>query len=113
VPLIDTTREALNWMVAHEEATRGSRLVAYGVIAQAIGRSESWVRKFTSGDPHVSEPGVTLFEAIRHTYVKMCERVEREHADELRRIELMRGELNAADKGFREVVHRTPRTLGL
>ena len=77
------TRSALGAMVDREVQRVGSRTAAYEIVAQTIGASSSWVRKFLSKSQEVKEPRLTLFENIRASYTNLCERVE--HENELQR----------------------------
>jgi hypothetical protein len=104
--LTSTTRSALSLLVEREARRVGSRTVAYEIVAQTIGVSSSWIRKFLARDESVSEPRMTLFQNIRASYDALCSRVEQEHQTELQRIAALRSEMNAVDEGFVEVVHR-------
>lgn len=77
------TRSALGAMVDREVQRVGSRTAAYEIVAQTIGSSSSWVRKFLSKSEEVKEPRITLFENIRASYANLCARVE--HENELQR----------------------------
>ena len=105
--LTSTTRTALSLLVEREARRVGSRTVAYEIVAQTIGVSSSWIRKFLSRNETVSEPRITLFQDIRASYDALCNRVEQEHQAELQRIAALRSEMNAFDEGFVEVAHRT------
>lgn len=94
------TRNALTELVSKEEKRVGSRMLAYENIARAIGSSASWVRKFISNSEEVKEPRLTLFQNIRASYENLCSRVEEENRSDERRLMLIKGELNAATKGF-------------
>lgn len=104
--LTSTTRTALSLLVEREARRVGSRTVAYEIVAQTIGVSSSWIRKFLSRNETVSEPRITLFQNIRASYDALCNRVEQEHQAELQRIAALRSEMNAFDEGFVEVGHR-------
>jgi hypothetical protein len=105
--LTSTTRTALSLLVEREARRVGSRTVAYEIVAQTIGVSSSWIRKFLSRNETVSEPRITLFQNIRASYDALCNRVEQEHQAELQRIAALRSEMNAFDEGFVEVARRT------
>lgn len=94
------TRNALTELVSKEEKRVGSRMLAYENIARTIGSSASWVRKFISNSEEVKEPRLTLFQNIRASYENLCSRVEEENRSDERRLMLVKGELNAATKGF-------------
>lgn len=100
--LTSTTRSALSLLVEREARRVGSRTVAYEIVAQTVGVSSSWIRKFLSRDDSVSEPRITLFENIRAAYLNLCERVEAENRLDELRLQPLRGELNAVTAGFDE-----------
>lgn len=94
------TRSALGALVEREERRTGSRTVAYEVVAQTVGSSSSWVRKFLAKSEEVKEPRITLFQNIRASYENLCSRVEQENrADELR-LMLIKGDIDAVTEGF-------------
>jgi hypothetical protein len=102
--LTSTTRSALSLLVEREARRVGSRTVAYEVVAQTIGASSSWIRKFLARNEAVAEPRITLFQNIRSSYDALCSRVEQEHQTELLRIAALRSQMNAVDNGFTQVV---------
>lgn len=98
--LTTITRSALGALVEREERRTGSRTVAYEIVAQSVGSSSSWVRKFLARSEEVKEPRITLFQNIRASYENLCCRVEQENrADELR-LKLIMGEIDAVTAGF-------------
>lgn len=100
--LISNTRSALSAMVDRECHRVGSRSVAYEIVAQTVGISPSWIRKFLSNSGEVKEPRITIFANIRAAYENLCERVELENrADELR-LQALKGQMNAITEGFGE-----------
>lgn len=97
-----TTKSALKALIERETIKTGSRTVAYEVVAQTIGASSSWVRKFLTYDDRVAEPRMTLFHNIATYYNNVCERIEAENRnDELRYLKL-RGRMNAFAQGIAE-----------
>lgn len=97
-----TTKSALKALIEREAIKTGSRTVAYEVVAQTIGTSSSWVRKFLTYDDRVAEPRMTLFHNITAYYNNVCERIEAENRnDELRYLKL-RGKMNALAQGNAE-----------
>jgi hypothetical protein len=59
-------------------------MAAYEQVAQTVGTSAGWIRKFIKGY-EAKEPRATLYENIRASYEAYCNRVELENeADELR-----------------------------
>lgn len=93
--LNSATRSALGALVEREARRVGSRSVAYEIVAQTVGTSSSWVKKFLADRGEVSEPRITLFQNIRAAYGQLCERVEKENeADELR-LRALKGQIDA------------------
>jgi hypothetical protein len=100
--LISTTRNALGAMVEKEARRVGSRTVAYEHVAQMVGASSSWIKKFLADTGEVKEPRITLFQNIRAAYSNICERVETDNrADELR-LQALKGQMDAITSGFVE-----------
>jgi hypothetical protein len=100
VALTNITRSALGALVEREERRVGSRTVAYEIVAQSVGASSSWIRKFLAKSEEVKEPRITLFQNIRASYENLCNRVEQENRDDERRLMLIKGDLNAVVEGF-------------
>jgi hypothetical protein len=107
--LADATRSALGLLVEREERRVGSRDVAFENVAQSVGSSASWVRKFIGRSDEVKEPRMTLFLNIRAAYEQLCNRVEQEHQNELAKIALLKKEIDEATRGFAELVEGTAR----
>ena len=98
--LVSTTRSALGAMIERETHRVWSRTVAYEVVAQTIGVSSSWIRKFLADSGEVKEPRITIFQNIRMAYENLCKRIELENrADELR-LHALKGQMNAVTSGF-------------
>lgn len=98
--LVSTTRSALGAMVDKEASRTGSRTVAYEHVAQMIGTSFSWIKKFLADTGEVKEPRITLFQNIRAAYSNICERIEHDNrADELR-LQALKGQMDAVTSGF-------------
>lgn len=98
--LVSTTRSALGAMIERETHRVGSRTVAYEVVAQTVGVSSSWIRKFLADSGEVKEPRITIFQNIRMAYENLCKRIELENrADELR-LHALKGQMNAVTSGF-------------
>lgn len=98
------TKGALRALVDREAVRTGSRTVAYEVVAQTIGASSSWIRKFLSDNEAVAEPRMTLFSNIRASYENLCTRVEQEHQSELVRLAKLRRQIDAVTAGFGETL---------
>jgi hypothetical protein len=98
--LTSTTRSALGLLVEREERRTGSRMTAYGNIAERIGSSPSWIRKFLAKSEEVKEPRITLFQNIRANYENLCNCVEQENREDERRLLLIKGDIDAVVEGF-------------
>lgn len=95
-----TTRTALGVLVEKEARRVGSRTVAYEYVAQRVGTSGSWIRKFLRESDEVKEPRITLFLNIRAAYDQLCERVESDNRADEHKLRILRGDLNAVDAGL-------------
>lgn len=111
VALTSTTRSALRVMVEKEARRVGSRTVAYEHVAQIIGASSSWVKKFLADTGEVSEPRITLFQNIRAAYNSTCERIEAENRADERRYQTIRGSLNEIDTSLAPQGHSEMQNL--
>jgi hypothetical protein len=100
--LTSSTRSALGALVEREARRVGSRTVAYEIVAQSVGSSSSWIRKFLAKSEGVKEPRITLFQNIRANYDNLCNRVEQENRNDELRLMLIKGEMDAATEGIRE-----------
>ena len=102
VSVTNATRSALSVMIEREERRVGSRDVAYEIVAQTVGASASWLKKFVLRSNEVKEPRITLFMNIRAAYENVCNRVEQENRNDEMRLRLLKGEIDAVTKGFDE-----------
>lgn len=93
--LTSATRSALGALVEKETRRVGSRTVAYEIVAQTVGTSSSWIRKFLAKSEEVKEPRITLFQNIRSAYDQLCERVESENRTDELRLNALKGNLHA------------------
>ena len=98
--LNSVTRSALGALVDREERRTGSRTLAYEIVAQSVGSSSSWVRKFLAKSEEVKEPRITLFQNIRASYENLCNRVEQENRNDEQRLMLIKGDIDAVTEGF-------------
>jgi hypothetical protein len=71
----DITRNAAAALVDREERRTGSRMVAYEIVAQTVGTSAEWIRKFISSN-EAKEPRMTVGFNLIQVYRQVCERVE-------------------------------------
>jgi hypothetical protein len=70
-------RDVALHMVELAERRTGKRMIAYKSVAEKIGTSASWLRKFLAGH-EAKEPGWTVGWKILDQYSRMCSRVEAE-----------------------------------
>lgn len=101
VEFTTTTKSALKALIEREAIRTGSRTVAYEVVAQTIGASSSWVRKFLTYDDKVAEPRITLFHNISAYYNNVCERIEAENRTDELRLRQLKGKMDAVGKSIR------------
>lgn len=99
------TRNAAAALVDREERRTGSRMVAYEIVAQTVGTSAEWLRKFVSSNG-AKEPRVTVGFNLIQVYRRVCERVE-QAADQER---LLRDQIDAAFESAGLVVVRAEET---
>lgn len=102
--LTSTTRSALGALVDRETHRTGSRTRAYEVVAQSVGSSSSWIRKFLADSIEAKEPRITLFQNIRVKYEALCNRVEQENRNDELRLRILKGEMDAITEGFAEKI---------
>jgi hypothetical protein len=105
-----TTKSALKALIEREAIRTGSRTVAYEIVAQTIGASTSWIRKFLAYDDAVAEPRYTLFHNIASYYDSICTRVEQEQQTERAKYAALKVELDAVAKSFDRLVDGSTRT---
>lgn len=98
--LTSATRSALGLMVDKEARRVGSRMLAYDRVANTIGASSSWLKKFLADSGEVSEPRINLFLKIKEAYNDACERVEADNRDDEARLRDLKGKLNEIISGF-------------
>lgn len=71
----DISRNAAAALVDREERRTGSRMVAYEIVAQTVGTSSEWLRKFLTANG-AKEPRMTVGFNLIQVYRTVCERVE-------------------------------------
>lgn len=85
------SRNAAMGLVGREERRTGSRMVAYAIVAQTVGTSAEWLRKFIS-EKEGKEPRVTVGFNLMALYSRVCDRVEQAGDNERK----LKGEIDAA-----------------
>lgn len=98
---IEYAREVTATLVRHEEMRHGDKMRAYETVARLVGRSASWVRKFSSGNPDVSLGLVPWLKiqaiSVKEHYADVCECIEQDTQRRLARIEMLKDQANAVD----------------
>lgn len=76
-------------------------MAAYAQVAQTVGSSAGWIRKFIKGY-EAKEPRATLYENIRANYETFCNRVEQENRNDELRLRALKGRRNAVTASIGE-----------
>jgi len=98
------SRTAAEFLVERAERKTGSRMLAYGEVANKVGATPDWIRKFISGR-EAKEPKWTIgWNLIEHCYEMLCTRVEQELEEERSKIETLKREIDAAISPFNRMV---------
>ncbi len=108
IPTAAFTRNVANALVERAERQTGSRMAAYEMVAQTVGTSSSWLRKFIKGQ-EAKEPGWTTGWNILDQYSRICDRVEAEIETERAKILALKGMIDAANQIANRVVESTAR----
>jgi hypothetical protein len=99
-----TPRSAAQFLVERAERQTGSRMVAYEMVAQTVGTSADWIRKFVNGG-EAKEPKWTVgWNLIEHCNRVLCTRVEQEIDKERSKIETLKREIDAATSPVNRMV---------
>lgn len=97
--------------VEREERRTGSRMVAYEIVAQTVGTSASWLRKFlSSNSAEAKAPDWTVGWNIIAAYRRVCERVEQAAAAEIALAQKLRQQGDETVAGALEMVAREARS---
>jgi hypothetical protein len=111
-----TPLSAARFLVERVERQTGSRMAAYEIVAQTVGTSADWIRKFVNGNgSEAKEPRFTVgWNLIEHCNRVLCTRVEQELDKERSKIEALRKELDAVTSPVDRMVASAQRaqTLG-
>jgi hypothetical protein len=99
-------REVAEHMVFLVEKQTGSRMTAYVTVAQAIGTSADWLRKFIAGR-EAKEPGWITGWSILDQYSRICNRVEAAIETERARTLALKERVDAANATVNRVVEST------
>ena len=101
----DISRNAAAALVDREERRTGSRMLAYEIVAQTVGISPEWLRKFVKSN-EAKEPRLTVGFNLIQVYRQVCERVE-QAGDRERKL---KEEIDAALESAGLLVDATQRT---
>jgi hypothetical protein len=101
-----TPRAAAQFLVERAERQSGSRMVAYEMVAQTVGTSADWIRKFVNGNgSEAKEPKWTVgWNLIEHCNRVLCTRVEQEIDKERCKAEALKREIDAVTSPISRVV---------
>lgn len=98
-----TTRQVAEFMVKRVERETGSRMVGYERVAEKIGTSAVWLRKFVKGY-EVKEPGWTvawnIMDRFRSGYGSLCEKMTELNDGERRQLEALKEKTDAIAAAF-------------
>jgi len=86
------------FLVDREYSHWGSLMASYQAVAQAVGTSPSWLRKFVKGYDEAKEPGFVVGLNIRAHYDAICGRIEANNEARRARLEILEAR-NAVVKG--------------
>ena len=108
------TRSAAHSLVERAERQTGSRMAAYEMVAQTVGTSSEWLRKFINGS-EAKEPKWTVVWNLLDQYNRICTRVEQEQDKERLLIQTLKREIDAVTSPVIRMVEasqgaETPRT---
>lgn len=103
------TRSAANFLVERAERQTGSRMAAYETVAQTVGTSADWLRKFINGR-EAKEPKWTVGWNLLDQYDRICNRVEQEQDKERCKIQTLKREIDAATSPVNRMVEIAART---
>lgn len=110
IEFTSATKNVLRDLIEREAKRVGSKTVALENVAQTIGASSSWIRKFLTYEDRVAEPRMTLFQNISAYYANVCSRIEHEQQVERDKSARLLGELNAVNTSLNRMVESATRT---
>jgi transposase len=110
MPTTAFTRNVANALVERAERQTGSRMAAYEMVAQTVGTSSSWLRKFIKGGIDAKEPGWTTGWNILDQYSRICDRVEAEIETERAKFLALKEEIDAVNTIIDRVAERATRS---
>lgn len=105
------TRTVAHALVERAERQTGSRMAAYQMVAQTVGTSAGWLRKFINGQES-KEPGWTTGWNILDQYNRICSRVELEIETERVKHQALKEKIDAVISSVERVAERTETSQG-
>jgi hypothetical protein len=102
------TRSAAHALVERAERQTGSRMAAYAQVAQTVGTSAEWLRKFINCS-EAKEPNWTVGWNLLDQYNRICARVEQEIEIERRQTQALKRQIDAATSPVARMVESAAR----
>lgn len=99
------SRRAAEALVIREERRGSKRMIAYDTIANAVGVSAEWLRKYIS-EQEGKEPRLTAGFNLMLLYSRVCDRVEQASENE----RMLKGEIDAAIESIKFMAESEART---
>ena len=93
--LTHATRLALGLLLAHEQRRCGKREVAFENVAELVGMSSSWLKKFVRDSGEVNTLYEPVFLKISNAYGELCARIEQENEADERRLLILKDQIDA------------------
>lgn len=100
------TRSVAHSLVERAERQTGSRMAAYEMVAQTVGATPQWLRKFINGS-EAKEPKWTVGWNLIDQYNRICNRVEQEIETERCLIQTLKREIDAVASPVNRMVETT------
>lgn len=94
--------------VEREERRTGSRMVAYEIVAQSVGASADWIRRFITDRDRAKEPSLTVGWNILTLYRRVCDRVDLKIENERAMQAALARQIDAATQQALDMVARVP-----
>jgi len=95
VRILKLARNAAFAAVERQERQTGSRMAAYEIVAQTVGTSASWLRKFISNSVEAKQPNLIVGWNILVAYRQICERVEQAAENERAVVRALQRQIDA------------------
>lgn len=102
------TRSAAHALVERAERQTGSRMAAYEQVAQTVGTSAEWLRKFIKAT-EAKTPDWTVGWNLLDQYNRICARVDQEIETERSKILALKRKIDAATSPVARMVENAAR----